>query len=77
MIYTKIHSDRETTFGEIDCGQIFLLGNNPDFIYLKTESIEDDSRCYYNVVNLVNGNFSYCENYDTVTLPEYEFNLFY
>lgn len=76
MTYTTIHNNRKITFSEINCGQIFLLNNDPDFIYLKTDPIKDDSGCRYNVVNLVDGSFSYCEDYDTVTPPEYEFNLF-
>lgn len=77
MTYTKVHGNRKITFSEINCGQLFLLNNNPDFIYLKTDPIEDDCGSCYNTVNLVGGSFSFCEDYDTVTLPEYEFNLFY
>lgn len=77
MTYSKICANNKITFNEVDHGQIFLLDNNPDIIYLKIYPIEDDGGSCYNVVNLVDGTLTYCEDYDVVTPPEYEFNLFY
>lgn len=76
MTYTTIHNNRKIIFGEIDCGQIFLLDDITDFIYLKTDPIEDAFGHRYNAVNLVNGSLYYCEDYYTITPPEYEFTLF-
>lgn len=76
MIYSKEgRVDNKTTFGDLDCGQVFLLDSKGS-PYLKIEAAQDEWGAYSNAVSLVSGGLYEYNDPLTVIVPKYEFKIF-